>query len=135
MVQKVLQEKEEGRSPRCSTLKESEAFRKHSSTLPLHSLIITMFCVPHCEIKCLPVKEKRKITNVNPALSLLSGRLLSQWRSQGICVLRNKLVVLRPEIHFVYQDFVALNLEFKICQPLKCLLSHYTKMQHYCGGR
>lgn len=38
MVQKVLQEKEEGRSPKCSILKESEAFRKHSC-YPASSLI------------------------------------------------------------------------------------------------
>lgn len=43
IVQKVLQEKEEGRSPKCSILKESGVFRKHSCYPALHSSIITVF--------------------------------------------------------------------------------------------
>lgn len=51
--------------------------------------------------KFLRVKEQSKIANVNQPLSLLSGCLLSQWTSQSICALRNKLVILRPETDFV----------------------------------
>lgn len=60
---------------------------------------------------------------------LLSGCLLSQWTNQGNCVLRNKGEILRLETQFVYQVLAGPKLEFKVHLPLKCLRSHYTKMQ------